>query len=369
MAQSLGRPVVVGGIRGEIYPKPGLVLTEVKIGSDDSALRIGEVRVLPDPQTFFEPKVSLSQVVLSGVTVPVELIGGLPKVFASLSSPTSRFGIKSVRFEKAAVSFAGLELRDMEGDLQQENTGALRNLQFRLLDRSLNLVVKPVGSGADLSLEALAWRPSETSRLLITSATLKGTYEDGALTFRETELHVFDGVVKGVAILRAEKSRSLVGELEYERIDAARLGEVLGVGQIVSGSASGSLRFSALAEHWASIFAAMDGEGSLAVDRGSLRGIDLPEAVRRVSRGAVQGGSTSFEQLSGKVRVSESGYLLSGVSINSGLMQSAGSAEVSKDLKLKGKLEVQMRGTANQMRVPVSLGGTVMLPEVRAGSN
>ena len=50
-------------------------------------------------------------------------------------------------------------------------------------------------------------------------------------------------------------------------------------------------------------------------------------------------------------------------------MQSSGSAEVSKDLKLKGRMELQMRGTANQMRVPVSLGGTLMVPEVRAGNN
>lgn len=311
----------------------------------------------------------LRQVVLSGVTLPVELVCGLPKVFASLAAPTSRFGLRSVRFEKTALSFAGLELRDLEGEVQQEATGALRGVQLQSLDRGLNVAVKPVGTGAELSLEALAWRPSETSRLVISSASLKGKFEDGALTLREIELHVFDGVVKGVAILRTEKSRSLVGEVEYERIDAAHLGEVLGVGQLLSGSASGSLRFSALAASWASIFSAMDGEGSFSVDRGSVRGIDLPEAVRRASRGAVQGGATQFEQLSGKIRVSESGYQFSSVSINSGLMQSTGSVEVSKDLKLKGRLELQMRGTANQMRMPVSLAGTLMLPEVRAGGN
>ena len=87
-----------------------------------------------------------------------------------------------------------------------------------------------------------------------------------------------------------------------------------------------------------------------------------------MSRGPVQGGVTQFEQLSGTIKVTDSGYQISGISINSGLMQSSGSAEVSKDLKLKGRMELQMRGTANQMRVPVSLGGTLMVPEVRAGS-
>ena len=81
------------------------------------------------------------------------------------------------------------------------------------------------------------------------------------------------------------------------------------------------------------------------------------------------GGATQFEQLSARIRINDSGYRLSDISINSGLMQSSGNVEVGKDLQLKGKMVLQMRGSANQMRVPIALGGTLMVPEVRAGSN
>ncbi len=366
--QTTGQPVTVGEIRGEIYPKPGLTLVRVKLGKDENALSIGEARLLPEVGTLFEPKILFRKVVLSGISLPAELVGGLPGLFESLASPSSRFGLEDIRLEKAALSFAGLALEELEGEVQRDAKGSFQGVQLYSTDRGTKLEAKPVGAGLEVKLDALAWRPSEASRLVVNSANLTGVVEDGALTFTDMELRVFDGVVKGVAVLRGDKVRTLTGEVTYERIDATRLGEALGVGQLLSGGASGNLRFSAISENWATIFSTMDADGAFSLDRGSIRGIDLPEAVRRVSRGPVQGGATQFEQLSGKIQVTDSGYQISGISINSGLMQSSGSVEVSKDLKLKGRMELQMRGTANQMRVPVSLGGTLMVPEVSAGS-
>lgn len=369
IAQSTGRPVTVGGIRGEIYPKPGLWLTDVKFDKDDRGLSIARTSLWPELGTIFEPKIRFGQVVLSGVSLPVDSIGGFTAAFAALAAPTSRFDLTSVRFEKTELSFAGLALSGLEGEAQRNAAGAIESLQLHSADRGINLVAKVVGAGVEVNLDALAWRPSEASRFVVNGASLKGVVEDGALTLREMELRVLDGLVKGVAVLRADKARSLAGDITYERIDASRLGEVLGIGQLLAGSASGNLRFAALSESWATIFSAMEADGAFSLDRGSIRGIDLPEAVRRVSRGPVQGGATQFEQLSGKIKVADTGFQVSGISISSGLMQSTGHAEVSKDLKLTGRMELQMRGTANQMRVPVLLGGTLMVPEVRAGNN
>ena len=367
--QATGQPVTVGDIRGEIYPKPGLVLAHIKLGKDENALSIGEARLIPEVGTVFEPKIFFRQVVFSGVSLPAELVAGLPRLFSSLASPSSRFDLTSIRLEKTELSFAGLSLEGLEGEIQRDAKGLLQGVQLYSADRDTRLNAKPVGEGIEVELDALGWRSSEASRLVVSSANLRGVIDGGTLKLSDMELRIFDGVVKGIAVLRGDKVRTFSGEVAYERIDAVRLGEALGIGQLLSGSTSGNLRFSAISENWATIFSTMDADGAFSLDRGSIRGIDLPEAVRRVSRGPVQGGATQFEQFSGTIKVTDSGYQFSGISINSGLMQSSGSAEVGKDLKLKGKMELQMRGTANQMRVPVSLGGTLMVPEVRAGNN
>lgn len=369
MAQATGLPMTIGDIRGEIYPKPGLFLTDVKIGNEKTTVSIPEIRLLPDVETVFEPKIKYRQVVLSGVSFPAELIGGLPGIFAAFAAPTSRFAVAALRFEKTAVSFAGLALSDLAGEAKLDASGSFQSVYLQSSDRAINLDAKPVGARVELNLDAFSWRPSEGSRFLVNTASLKGVLESGVLTLQDVELHIFDGVVKGSAVFGADKSFGLTGEIDYERINATRLGEALGIGQLLAGDVGGTLRFSAHSESWSSIFSAMDADGDFSLSRGEIRGVDLPEAVRRVSRGPVQGGATQFERLTGRLQATASGYQISGINMNSGLMQSTGNVEVGKDLKLKGRIELQIRGSANQMRVPVLLGGTLLAPEVRAGNN
>ena len=88
-------------------------------------------------------------------------------------------------------------------------------------------------------------------------------------------------------------------------------------------------------------------------------------AVRRVSATPVEGGKTVFEQLSGKLRLTPSAYLFSGLVLDSGLMQAIGAVEVGKDLRINGKMELQMKGSVNQMRVPVTINGPLKTPTVQ----
>ena len=111
----------------------------------------------------------------------------------------------------------------------------------------------------------------------------------------------------------------------------------------------------------------MQADSEFTIRRGSLQGIDLAEAVRRISASPVEGGKTVFEQFSGKLRVSPTAYQFTSLVLDSGLMQAAGGAEVSKDLRINGKMELQMRGSVNQMRVPVTITGQLKKPTVQVG--
>jgi len=131
------------------------------------------------------------------------------------------------------------------------------------------------------------------------------------------------------------------------------------------GEVNGKMRFSAIADSWANIFSEIGADGEFTMHRGSIRGVDLTEAVRRASGTPVQGGTTLFEHLSGKIRLTPTGYQFPGLILNSGLMQSSGRIEVSKDLKVSGRMDLQMRGTVNQTRVPVTISGSLKAPEVQ----
>jgi hypothetical protein len=135
----------------------------------------------------------------------------------------------------------------------------------------------------------------------------------------------------------------------------------------LEGLLRGKLRFSASSENWPAIFSAIDGEGEFGMQRGSINGLDLAEAARRVTGAPVQGGETNFEQMSGWIRLDQEKIRLYDLSISSGLMQSTGLLDIDRDKQLSGQLELQMKGSVNQTRIPVLVSGTLSAPTLRAG--
>lgn len=367
-AEVSGRPVKVGSMRVDVYPNPGLLLGNVRVGNDKDEIRIAELRLLPALGSLIMGKKTFREVVLSGVSLPAELIVGLPSVFVVLSKPTARVIVDHIRFEKATVSFGRLGFSGIEGEVKRSADGLFQSLKLRAPDQNLSFEVKPLGQGLEVTLEGFGWHPSPGSLFLFDSVNLNGSIENGAFTIRSMELRVFDGLIKGVAVLRADNQPSISGEIVFERVNASRLGNAVGVGERFSGGITGKLRFSSTAESWATIFSAVNAEGDFTVRRGSVRGIDLAEAVRRVSNMSVQGGATQFEQLSGSVDFTPTSYRFNGLILDSGLMQSTGQIEVSKSLEIRGKMVLQMRGTVNQTRVPVTISGQLDAPVLHVGN-
>ncbi|MFZ4536803.1 AsmA-like C-terminal region-containing protein [Propionivibrio sp.] len=369
LAQASGRSAKVGSMRVELYPKPGLFLGNVRIGAGKDEMRIAEIRLQPKISTLFSSRKVFREAVLIGVPLPPDLIAGLPGVFVAMADPSARVGVEHISLEKADVLFGGLGFSGMDGEAKLSAQGLFQSFLLRSPDRSLSFEAKPITQGFEFALEGFGWRPYQGSPFLFDSLSLKGVFQNSAVTINSMDLRLFDGQVRGGAVLRDDAEASISGEILFERISAARFGDALGFGQQFAGQTSGKIRFSTTSDSWASIFSVIEADGEFAMSRGSIRGIDLTEAVRRVSKAPVQGGATLFENLSGKIKLTPTNYQFPELVLNSGLMQSTGHIEVSKDLKVSGKMELEMHGTVNQTRVPISISGPLKTPVVQVGKN
>lgn len=368
LSQETGKPVKIASMRVMAYPKPALVLGGVVIADGADEIRIDEMHLQPALETLAAPKKMFRDVALSGVALSGELVPGLDSVLARMARPEAGFGVERMRFEKASVSFKGLGLAGLEGEARLSAAGLLQSLLLHSADRSLSLEAKPEDGHLDVVLEGFGWRPSAGSAFIFDSVNVHGTLDDGVFTISSMDLRIFDGLIQGAAVLQAREKPNLHGSLSFERISANRLGDVLGVGKQFSGETAGKVRFSTTADSWATIFSAVEADGEFAIRRGNVRGIDLAEAMRNVSRSPVQGGITLFEKLSGRIRVTPAGYQFPGLVMTSGLMQSTGQLDVSRELKVNGRMELQMNGSANHRRVPISISGPLKAPSVQAGA-
>lgn len=365
-SKSIGRPVKTGTIRVEVYPVPGLILANVRAGVGKQELLIGEIRLLPDFTTVFSPRKNFRKAVLKELELPLESVAGMPEIFSSLANEDNPVGIAQINLEKTDVSFGGLLLKGVEADVRLDPKGRMQSLDMRTPDRSLNIVATPDSQGMSLTVEAYAWRAFQDSRLTFDSASLEGRLANETLALDRIELRLLDGVIQGSATISAETKANLSGEIRFERISTSRLGEALGIGKRFSGETAGKMKFSAVSDTWPTIFKSIHAEGDFTIQRGNISGVDLAEAVRRVSATPVQGGLTSFEQVTGRMKLTPEKNQFSGLVINSGLMQSTGYLDVAKNHLLSGRLELQMKGSVNQTRVPVLIEGTLESPTVQA---
>jgi len=371
LGQLSGRPVKVGEMRMSIYPKPGLLLGNVQLGNreDGKDIRISELRLQPVFGTLLAPRKVFREVELIGVNLPAEAVADFLGVFEAAGQASSKVRVRHVTLDNAAVSLRGLGFAGMVGEVKLASDGRVDSLSLHSADRSLHVEAKPLAKGLEVQMEGLGWRPSASSPFLFDSASVKGVLEGATLTLGGLELRIFDGLIQGRAVLRADRQPGVAGDITFERINAKRLGAALAVGPQFEGEMAGAMRFSATADAWPLVFSAVNADGEFRMLHGSIGAVDLAEAVRRASAGATRGGVTHFELLSGKLKLSPARNRFSGLVMTSGLMQTTGQVEVTKGLQVSGRVEVKMHGTVNQLSMPVLISGPLDAPVLQTGQH
>jgi hypothetical protein len=185
---------------------------------------------------------------------------------------------------------------------------------------------------------------------------------DGAsLRIRSLDARIFDGAILGGMVLSVAPSPQLAGDISVKHMSLERLGGALGYGRQFEGELTGTLAFSAGAATWREVLPTASGDGTFQANRGVLGGFDLVEAMRR-GKGSVQGGATRYEQLSGRLVVSPESVRFADLALNSGLLRTGGYLEVARNDRLVGRFDVEMRGSANVIRMHLAATGSMKSP-------
>ncbi|MDR0577447.1 MAG: hypothetical protein LBI87_07920 [Candidatus Accumulibacter sp.] len=361
-SQAVGRSVGIQEMRVNVYPVPGVTLSKIRIGQGNDAIRVREIRLQPDLTTLFSERKGFRRILVSGMEIRLERLVEISAIFASLADSANSPEIAYIRLEDTDISFGGIVLKGTQAEIQRNFGGSMQALSAWSADKSLNLTARLAAGSTNLTVEAFGWRAEANSKFVADSLTFKGRLTKDALTISGLEIRAFDGLIRGEAIVRAVARPNLSGTVAFEKINASKLGEALDVGNgLASGVIAGNMRFTANSESWPAIFSAIEGDGDFTILRGHFNGLDLADAARRMA-GTSSGGATAFEQASGLIRLDEGKSRFHDLSIASGLMQSTGYVDVVKGGRLGGRLELLVKGSVNQTRVPVQISGTLDAP-------
>ncbi|GHU33108.1 hypothetical protein AGMMS50256_24420 [Betaproteobacteria bacterium] len=368
-SSAIGRPVSIQEIRVNVHPEPGLVLGGVQLGQGNDAFRIRELNLQPDLMSLFSERKGFRKVVVSGTELQLERINQMPVIFAALSDPYRSPKIGAILLKSTDITFSGIVLKEADAEIQRNSSDRMQALVARTTDKSFTLTAEPTATGTNLTVEAFAWPTDAGSRFFSDSLNFKGRLEKDTLMISGLEIRIFDGLIKGDAIVQAGGvGPNLSGTVTFERINASKLVETLGIGKKLVGSIAGNMQFTMNSKTWPTILSSIYGEGEFSLQRGDLYGFDLAEVVRSGSRIPRQGGMTTFEQMSGRIRLTQEKAQFYDLSISLGLMQSTGHIDVAKDGRLAGNLDMRIKGSVNQIRIPVQVTGTLNASAVQVQS-
>ena len=256
----------------------------------------------------------------------------------------------------------GLVLSDLQGEVRLAPNTPVASIELSSSDRSARITLKPQTTGLSGDFEAYAWKPFAESKYQFDSIQGQLLWDGRSLSVRSLDARIFDGAVHGAMVFDLAAAPSLAGDLTAKHMNVRRLMDGLGQGSQYEGELSGELKFSGSATRWNEVLAGSVGEGGFTIQRGVLGGFDLAEAVRRAGRSPLRGGVTRYEQATGRIRVGPEVIRLDDIVINAGILRAVGTMEVARDGKLGGRLDVEMRGSASAIRMPVALSGSLKEP-------
>lgn len=364
MSRHLGQPVTVGDVTARLSPSPAIVVERVATRSGD--MQVASIRLVPELFSLLGARPSFSTVRFEGARLADRALSTLPSALAAAAGDAA-FGMQRVQFARLELSALGLSLGDLQGESRLSANSPPASLELTNVDRSVRLVLKPQAGALLGEFEAFAWKPYAESPHQFDSVQGQLLWDGRALSVRSLDARIFDGSVRGALLFDSVATPTLAGDIAVKHMSVRRLASALGFGTQYEGELASEVRFSGSNARWADVPSGVSAEGSFTISRGVLGGFDLAEAVRRAGRAPLRGGATRYDQATGRLLIAPGSTRLVELSIGTGVLKSTGEMEIARDGKLGGRLDVEMRGSASVVRMPVTLSGSLKDPVLQGG--
>ncbi len=361
LSQALGDDAKIGEVRLAFTPYPAIVLDRVSVGADPY-ITANQIQLLPEFGSIFGPR--YREVVVDGARVKEAGLGRFSKWFLPAGMGDAAVG--RLEISGLAVDVAGGSIESLRGSARIDDAHGLSKLVLRVKEGDLRVEVTPGPTGVGLSLSATGWTAPFRPELLFSFLEMRGELVPGHLTISSIDGRLYDGSLNGDGLITWAQEPTLTLKLNFQRLAADKLLPALGAEPAVDGAASGKLQVSAKAVAVQRLDRDLRMDGSFSIERGSLKRIDLAEAIRSPQQTTLRGGTTHFQEFSGTFSADAHSVRFSGLRMSSGLMRVAGQVTLSRqDGTLTGRVGMEMRGSATAARSAVTISGSAREPDIR----
>lgn len=348
-SEHIKEPVSIGSMHVSVLGGFAIVLQNVKLGTTQD-VKIEKVLLSPEFGSVFGDVKVIRKVEVESATVAEEVLPRLPKwLDAAVNDKSMQVGrvvVKSIKLESRIA-----KLPPFDADLQLSVDGAIQKAVLSSTDGKLNVELMPHDNQIDIALNAAkGWAPPLGPQIEFTDLTVNAVATHNQIKIEKFESLLYGGAAKGTAIIVWGGPWSVDGEVATERIGLQDLMAVFTRDAKSTGQLESRLRYSMSSQGLATLFESPKVDGTFDIKKGNLDGVDLVRALQSGGRGVTQGGATRFDEISGSLALANGRYQYRNMKLSSGLLSANGAFEVSSGKDVNGRILVELRSQAAQMR-------------------
>jgi hypothetical protein len=358
LTEKLQKTVQVGAIDGRFLPTPRLDLLDVSVG-EANQITVKRARVNFSVVTLLSKNKTIRSLDLDGAQIDgaalQDVSGWLKNAAADPAYP-----ILKILLGDSKLEGNGIQLQSVEGEFNFHKSGAFRAAKLYANGRKLEL---DLDASSDEKIK-VAFSAHSSALPLLTNwvfddFSAKGELTSGGLEIADIESHIAKGLLRGKARIDWRSGWSVEGSLAARNIASQNLS--MGV----NGDVEGTARFRMSSPELAKLTHAATMDGSIAMNRGVINGIDIVETATRRSQENLPGGRTHFDELWSDFSYANDVYNFRQLKIKAGVMTAKGTLDVSKQ-QLSGRITADMALRSDNMgTVPMQIGGSVDNPTLK----
>jgi hypothetical protein len=357
----LGEPVKVGAVRYVLFPTPRIILEKLTLArrSGISAERL-EVPVLPWAALRGLMHVQLAK--LSGLELDGPALAGIADWTGARSGAAVE--LDRLQLERTRLTLPQTELAPFDGDIEFDTDGSVKEAVLTNPKVIVELTALP--KGVRVLVTARDWRIPYGPPVEFSDLTIRGHLEGRNRGIAEFTGKAAGGVVDGV--VNADWGTDVLVEGHF-RVENARIHD-LAPAFTSSFAPRGILqvngRFDMKAPALPALRASSRVDATFSLARGEITNIDLVRAIQSPGKGALRGGRTTFEKLTGVVQSARGQYTYRDLTLVSGPLNASGSVSVKPDGDLSGRIRAELASKGGVVaRSALTLGGTIEDPRLR----
>lgn len=241
--EQLKQQVHVGRARFFLLPWPHVAVNDVTVGRKPF-LEIDSISVTPKFSSLLSEDKVIDTITLVGVRARQSLVSKIEKWMRLQSNASpSPVRVERIELRRADVLLTSLKLSGLDADLELGAGNVLQSASIRIDSDRVVLFITPGGRHHAMKLSARNWTLPGALPLHISALDAEGKLTPNAMTLPAFSGTLYDGSIRGGAVLNWKRNWTLNGNAEIRQVEVRHIVAMFSQDIALSGRLDAALTF------------------------------------------------------------------------------------------------------------------------------